>query len=106
MKNIFVFMQINQSFSDLFHDLPALVLIEFPNEVFQVSISAVLEDKNQIFFFIIKKQLSAFMDVGMFQKQVHLSSFFCILFGLLGHRNHFDCVIFFIEGLCKIDLTK
>jgi hypothetical protein len=100
MKNVFVFMEINQSLSDLFHDLPASVLIEFPNKVVQASISAVLEDKNQIFFLIIKEQLSAFMDVGMFQKQVHLSSFFCILFILFSHRNHFDCAIFFIEGLC------
>jgi hypothetical protein len=50
-------MEVNNSFSDLFHDFPALLWVEFADEVRKTSIWAILQDDDQELFFFCKRRI-------------------------------------------------
>jgi hypothetical protein len=60
-------MEVNNSFSDLFHDFPALLWVEFADEVRKTSIWAILQDDDQELFFFVKEEFTSFDNVGMLE---------------------------------------
>ncbi len=64
MSQIFA-VDVSQSFCNLLHDCFTMLLIEFANEFWEVSIGAVLKDDYQVSFLFVGKELSGLQDVGM-----------------------------------------
>lgn len=108
MQCLFYVMEVNNSFSDLFHDFSALLWVEFANEVLKTSIWAVLEDDDQELFFLVKEEFTGFDNVWMLEWDIHLSLIFRIGFlflGEIGDIYFFKSVLLFVDGFNKVDFT-
>jgi hypothetical protein len=67
MQCLFFVMEVNHSFSDLFHDFSALLMVEFADEFLKTSIWAVLQDNDQELFFFVEEEFTGFDNVGMLE---------------------------------------
>ncbi len=109
MQCLFFLMEVNDSFSDLFHDFSALLWVEFANEVIKTSIWTVLEDDDQELFFVVKEEFTGFDDVRMLEGDIHFSLIFRIGFlflGEIGDIYFFKSVLLFADGFNEVDFAE
>ncbi len=106
MECFFFVMEVNDSFSDLFHDFPALFWVEFADKVRKGSIWTVLEDNDQELFFFVKEELTGFDNVGMLEWDIHLSLIFSTGFFFLCDRDFFKRELLIVDGFDKVDFTE
>ena len=106
MEGLFVLMEVNQSFDNLFYDFLAFVLVNLSDQFGQITIWAVFENDDKVLFFFEEEELSCLDNVWMFKGDVHLSFFFCIIFVFFADGNDFKCVQVFVDGFSEVDLSK
>ena len=64
MKDLLA-VKVSKPFDNLVHDIFALILVDFTNQIGKTTFSAVLKDNGKVLFLAVIEELTSFEDVGM-----------------------------------------
>lgn len=75
--NDFLIMNVNQAFSQLFHNawkplLVIVILVILLNKFAQIPIRTVFKDNDQVFLLVPEEKLSSTQNVGVIKANVHI----------------------------------
>ena len=93
MDDVFVLMKVNEALNDLCHDFFTAILINFADELIQISIWTIFHDNSQGFFLVIKKEFSGRYDILVLKIYRNLSLFSDLLLVPCTNFDGFDRIL-------------